>query len=354
MAYKRPTVAELAHQQSVDLSAQLKIPQSQVARSNAGVIGNVQAGGLHGLYGYLGYLINQQFEDSADEEYFTRRANIRKIPKKTATKATGTRLITGVDSAEIPQGTLLQRTDGERFVVTVGTFVNGGKALVNVEAENTGIIANTSEDESLQFVTPLAGIESQTLTGAITGGTDDEELESHRARVVQVIQEPPHGGADRDYIIWAKACPNVNVGNVWVQSKWLGVGTVGVFFALTNNEIPTDEQVALVQSHINLLAPVTADVYVMAPNSAAVDIEITEFSPDTPTTRAAALAELNDLFLRSAVVENGTNNAKVLLSHIREALSIASGESDHRLLLPADNVTLNKGELPKLGEVTWT
>jgi uncharacterized phage protein gp47/JayE len=354
MAYNRPTIIQLMKQQSVDLSAQLNIPVAQVSRSNAGVIAKVQAGGLHGVYGYLSYLIEQQFEDTADENYFSRRASIRGIPKKLATKAGGTAQVNGFEGAAISAGTVLQRSDNERYVVSIGATIEQGSAIVDIEAENTGSLANTSEGEELQFVTPIAGIESQAISKEIVGGEDEESLESHRSRVLEQIREPPHGGNISDYKQWAKATVGVSVGEVWPQSKWLGSGTVGVFFILENGDIPTDAQVLVVQTHVEQEAPVTADVYVMAPTESLVDISISGLTPDTPTVRAAINAELADLFIRSAVVENGTGNATVRLSHINEAISIAPGEADHTTASPLSDVTFNKGEIPRLGEITWT
>jgi uncharacterized phage protein gp47/JayE len=353
MSYNRPTIIQLMKQQSVDLSAQLNIPVAQVARSNAGVIAKVQAGGLHGIYGYLSYLIEQQFEDTADENYFARRASIRGIPKKLATKASGAAQVSGSDGAVITAGTILQRSDNERYIVSVGATITQGIAMVDIEAENPGSLANTPQGEELQFITPIAGVASQTVSDVIAGGENEENLESHRSRVLEQIREPPHGGNNSDYKQWAKATVGVSVGEVWPQSKWLGSGTVGVFFILENGDIPTEAQVLVVQTHVEQEAPVTADVYVMAPTESLVDISISGLTPDTATVRAAVTAELADLFIRSAVVENGTGNATVRLSHINEAISVAPGETDHTTVSPLSDVTFNKGEIPRLGEITW-
>ena len=63
---------------------------------------------------------------------------------------------------------------------------------------------------------------------------------------------------------------------------------------------------------------------------------------------AAIEAEIIDLLRREAV-PGGT----VLLSHLREAISIAAGEADHALTIPAANVTHATGELAVLGTITW-
>ena len=59
-------------------------------------------------------------------------------------------------------------------------------------------------------------------------------------------------------------------------------------------------------------------------------------------------AELEALIRREAV-PGGT----ILISRIREAISIAAGEVDHRLDAPAADVTHTSGEIVTFGVLTW-
>jgi uncharacterized phage protein gp47/JayE len=89
-------------------------------------------------------------------------------------------------------------------------------------------------------------------------------------------------------------------------------------------------------------------VTVVAPVAVPLDLTITGLTPDTAAVRAAIEAEIIDLLRREAV-PGGT----ILLSHLREAISIAAGEADHALTIPAANVTHATGELAVLGTITW-
>ena len=60
-------------------------------------------------------------------------------------------------------------------------------------------------------------------------------------------------------------------------------------------------------------------------------------------------AELRDLIRREAE-PSGT----LLISHIREAISVAAGERDHVLVTPAANVECDIGEVPTFGDITWS
>ena len=70
--------------------------------------------------------------------------------------------------------------------------------------------------------------------------------------------------------------------------------------------------------------------------------------PDTTAVRAAITANLIDLHEREAGL-----GETLLISHIREAISGAAGETDHSLTLPSDNVTAAANELLTFGGITW-
>jgi uncharacterized phage protein gp47/JayE len=98
---------------------------------------------------------------------------------------------------------------------------------------------------------------------------------------------------------------------------------------------------------------VTADVTVFAPTPVKLDFTIS-LTPDTTAARAAVQAELEDLLLREAEPEDGDGSGTILVSHIREAISLAAGETDHALTAPAADVTLAAGEMSVMGTITWS
>jgi uncharacterized phage protein gp47/JayE len=112
--------------------------------------------------------------------------------------------------------------------------------------------------------------------------------------------------------------------------------------------IPDAGEVAAVQAHIDALRPVTADAYVVAPSAVSLNLTISGLSPATTVVRDAIAAELADLLRREAV-PGGT----ILLSHLREAISIAAGEYNHTLVSPVADVTHTTGQIAVLGTITW-
>jgi len=162
------------------------------------------------------------------------------------------------------------------------------------------------------------------------------------------IRQAPAGGAQHDYVGWALEVAEVT--RAWVYPGWMGAGTVGVAFVMDARPdlIPTEDDVASVQAHLAGLAPVTADVIVIAPTPYPVDLTITALTPGDDATRAAVTAEVRDLLIRE-----GQLGGTILVSRLREAISQAAGETDHVLTSPSANVTAPAGQLPVLGAVTW-
>ncbi|MCU3444302.1 baseplate J/gp47 family protein [Enterobacter asburiae] len=196
--------------------------------------------------------------------------------------------------------------------------------------------------------TPLSGIPSTGYADTVVGGDDTEELETWRARVMERYYWIPQGGADPDYVIWAKEIAGIT--RAWTLRHYQGVGTVGVMVATGDpaHPAPGDDLVQAVRNHILPLAPVAgAGLFVFAATEKVIPMTIA-LAKDTAEIRAAVAAELNSLMLR-----DGVPDGKVYLSRISEAISLATGEVAHQLRVPVADVALGSTELPVVGTITW-
>jgi len=111
--------------------------------------------------------------------------------------------------------------------------------------------------------------------------------------------------------------------------------------------IPDAGEVAAVQAHIDALRPVTAQVTVVAPVAVPLNFTLLVV-PNTAAVKTAVEAELRALLQREAE-PGGT----ILISHIREAISIATGETNYTLTTPAADVTHTTGQMATMGTITW-
>lgn len=349
MSFNRPTRSAIIDRIRSDFDSRLDGADSRLPASVLDVKARTYAGACDGLYGYLDWLARQILPDTADADILTRHAGIWKLPRKAAIGAAGIVGMTGIQGSIVPIGTALVRDDDVEFRTTAAATLGLGTTTVAVEEVAGGVAGNTATATVLRFVAPIAGVNAGAVVQApgLVGGAAEEDDEALRARLLARIRTPPTGGSASDYQRWALEVPEVT--RAWVFPKWMGVGTVGVTFVLDRREdiLPQPADLDAVKAYLDALRPVTADVVVFAPTPSPLDLRI-RLAPDSPTTRAAVLAELDDFFARDAEPE-GT----IYISRLREAISIAAGETWHDLELPELNFTAGPGELPVLGEVEW-
>lgn len=345
MPFDTPTLPALIASAQGDLSG-----SSALLRSDAEVLARVMAAASYGRYGHQAHIARQILPDTADEDTLRRMARARlKRDQLPAVAAKGPVGFVGSAGRLLDAGTLLQREDGQRFRVTLPVTLTGANGVAIVEALTPGQLGNTPAGMTLRTVSPVLGV-SDTLTvlaPGLTGGTEQEGLETLRSRVIRSYRVVPHGGSVSDYVTWALEVPGVT--RAWVRRHWLGPGTVGVFIVRDGdiNLIPSPEALAQAYGSIEQERPVTAELGVFAPAEKLVSYEI-HLNPDSGATRAAVESALIDLHNRESDL-----GATLLHTHIREAISGATGEKDHRLLTPLEDVVPAANELPTFGGIVW-
>ncbi len=349
MPFNRPTLPELIQRNIADIESRLPGRDARLRRSNLNVTARLLAGAAHGLYGALDYLSRQILPDTADAEYLDRWASIWGVTRRPAENAVGAVDLTGVNGAIVPAGEVLVRSDGQEFTTDAEVTVALGVATVQVTASLPGAAGNTDAGSSLSFVSPVAGVNTAGIvaTGDLVNGSDTESDDSLRLRLVARIQDAPHGGAEFDYVNWAREVPGVT--RAWCYPQELGAGTVTVRFVRDDDAspIPDAPEIAAVQAYIDARRPVTAVVTVVAQVAVPLNFTI-ELTPDTVPVKTAVEAELVDLIRREAI-PGGT----LLLSHIREAISLAAGETDYIMTVPSADVSLATGQISTFGAITW-
>ncbi|MEQ5769998.1 baseplate J/gp47 family protein [Halomonas sp. H33-56] len=348
MAFQRPTLAQLIERTNADVASRLPAGRGAVLRRSAlGVLARALAGLSHLLHGHLDYNARQLLPDTADSEHLRRHASLWKIQPTPATYASGPVTLTG--TGNVAADTVLQRDDGREYLVATGVVLSGS-GEVTVTAREPGSDGNVEAGLAMSLLSPVPGIDSTgtVAAGGIAGGADPESDPRVLTRLLKRMQEPPQGGSDPDYEQWALAVPDVT--RAWVYRRWLGAGTVGVAFVCDDLDpiIPDAAKVAEVQAAIDAERPVTAEPVAFAPTEAPLSPTISGLTPNTPEVRAAIAAELADLVKREAE-PGGT----LLISHIREAISVAAGESDHVLETPTADVSHPAGTMAVMGVITW-
>ncbi|WP_432721300.1 baseplate J/gp47 family protein [Jeongeupia wiesaeckerbachi] len=351
MSFDRPTLAELVDAQLGEIETRLPGADARLRQSNLNVLGRVQAGGLHQMYGYLSWLAQQLFPDSAETEFLDRWASIW-LPqgRKPAALAQGSVRLTGTPGTLVPAGTALTRADSFEYLTTAEVVIAAnGSADVALASREAGATANADAGTALTVTTPIAGLQSSAsvIAPGLTQGADEEDDAALRQRLIARIQNPPQGGSAADYVSWALEVPGVT--RAWHLPALNGLGSNAVVFVRDNDAspIPDANEVAAVQAHIDAVRPVTADFTALAPAPLAVNYSV-RVTPNTSAVRAAVVTALQNLHEREA--EPGT---PLYLSRINEAISQADGEFDHILFAPTADIVPATLQMPLCGDVTW-
>lgn len=344
MPFDTPSLPVLVSRTQNDLAG------DALRRSDAQVLARAVSGTAYGLYGYLSWIVDQILPDTADEETLERIASLRlNQPRKAAQPAEGGASFTAAVDALVDVDTVLQANDGRTYRVAASKTSIAGTNSITVEAVDAGVMGNADPGTVLTLVQPIEGVVSTftVLAPGLIGGIAQESVESLRARVVRSYRVVPHGGSKDDYETWALECPGVT--RAWCRRNYMGPGTVGVFFMRDGDvdPIPGAAKLAEVREHIEPLRPVTAEVYVVAPVAVPVVYRI-RLTPDTGAVRDAVEAQLIDLHSREA----GLGDV-LLLTHIAEAISSSTGETDHKLLAPVANVQAAANQLLTYGGCVW-
>lgn len=347
MAFDRPTLAALRERAKSQIQSRLGLGPLLV-RSVLSVLGETLAGLAHGLHGHVAWAARQGLPTTADEEQLQSIASIYGIVRKPATFATGSITVTGVDGTVVPFRRRLKRADGVEYFTAATATIAAGSAAVPVSAAAEGLVGNAPAGTFLTFTAPVTGLASSTTVASpgLAGGADAEDTEDLRARVLQRTRQQPGAGNAADYVRWALEVPGVT--RAWCFPRYPAVGSVSVAFT-TDDEpsgpIPTPAKVAEVRAHIEALRPVTAQPLVFAPAPLPVNLSVV-LTPNTPEVQASVRAALLDLLRRQ-----GAPGEVLYTSHLREAISGASGEVDSTLITPTLDIQPERGQLPVLGSL---
>lgn len=369
MPFTRPALSEIITRMQSDVETRLPEIGSLLRRSIIKVLIRVVAGAVHLLYGYLDYQVDQVFASSADEDALNRQADEYGLSRTAATKATGTAEATGTAGTVIAEETQLQNSEGYVYLTNEGyTVADGGTVDISFTAKIAGEDYNDDAGVTLSFVSPITGVTSTVTvdSSGITGGADEEANDDLRNRILTRKRQPPHGGADFDYVNWMKECSGVT--RAWCYPNYSGNGTIALAFVYDNATtlIPTESQASdmleYLEEHTDPSSgetvgmPVTAlpGVYIMSSTALVysggtntgvtfeeLEVNLTiELYPNTEAVQDAVTSELEAL-----VLSDGGPGQTIRLSRISEAIGNAVGESYHKIVSPTTDISASFDEV---------
>lgn len=245
-------------------------------------------------------------------------------------------------------------------ILAAGTWGNA-----DITCTTKGQETNIDAGSTLSLASAPIGVNSTAIVtfGTIGGGTDAEDTESYRARVLEALGTDFGMFSAAEIKIVAKEIAGVT--RIWVLeatetgSNGVLPGQVKIFFMRDNdaNPFPSGVEVETVRTHIiDTCKPahtVDEDVMAAAPTALTVNFPFTAISPDTASMRAAIRNSLAQFFDES--VDLGVN---ITEDDYRCAIK-GTFDSERRQSLTSfslsisGDITVAIDELPILGDVTF-
>lgn len=341
---------------------------SRAVRSTGGVfaqLGRAVVLVVADVHENVAYWARQYFPDTAEEEQVLRHANIWGVAQRDPVAAVGTILIEGNPGFAVPLNTEFSSSTAVIYETTEAVIIGpGGTVTAPAIALAAGTAGNLEAGIRLTTFIAIPEIARATVASAFVGGVGEWTMEELAAAVLAHIRQRPHGGAAFDYPTWLRA--EFAIAAVNVVEEWIGRGSVGLVVVMRNDDgsprVPSGGELDAMLDLLGQpgsqtgLRPVTARTILVAGELSTLPLTV-RLRPDTPRTRAA-VKEAWTRFVATLGDEDDTENAgpigaRIEPSRISEAISAASGEYAHDLIVPAAPYTLDRTEFPVAGDPTW-
>ena len=240
--------------------------------SDASIRADGTAAVVEGLYRHQAYIQRQLFIQTADEPYLYIHAEELRIPRLDGTRAAGTVKAKSNSELTIEAGTKLTDGKGHFWSVIPTTIVKPNITTeISMSADQVGASWNFT-GTALFWVSPAAGLSGTAEVVSIAGGSDQEELEAWRARLLERKQL----GLSRDRSADLKAFMKdiAGVQDVYIYPKRRGLGSLDVAITAVGSPpiLPSSELLETAQTVLDEYAGFWADCRVYAPTEQLVPV----------------------------------------------------------------------------------
>lgn len=299
-------------------------------------------------------VLAQSFPQTAQGVYLDYHAAARGLTRRAAQKAKGTLRFAAsaavTSECPIPQGTVCMTAAGVRFETTEDAVIEVGDTWADVEAcaVEAGAAGNAVAGTVTLFSAPPAGVVQCTNPAAFTQGSDAEDDEALRGRILASYRRLPNGANAAYYEQEAMNIAGVAAAKAIGRAR--GVGTVDVVIAAADGA-PSETLRGEVEEVLAKKREIAVDLKVLAPTELTVTV--------TGQLKAAegysfSEAKANAEAALGALFDGELLGRSVPVARILSLLYGAEGVENVHLSAPTEDITAEATELPVLGTVTLT
>lgn len=240
--------------------------------SDAAIRADGEASIVEGLYHHQLYIKRQLFVRTADEPYLYIHAEELQVPRSGGTRASGSiKSISNIDLT-IEAGSKITDGKGHYWSVVISTNLNANvETVISVSADQVGASWNFT-GSTLLWVSPIAGLSGTAEVVSIAGGSDQEELEAWRARMLESKQLGQ--ARDRESDLERAMKGVAGVGKIYVYKKRRGLGSMDVAITAVGSPptLPAQAVIDTAQLVLDEESGFWADCRVYSPTQQLLDL----------------------------------------------------------------------------------
>ena len=307
---------------------------------------------VYALYVQADWTARQCFPQTAAGEYLDQHAFLRGLERKEAAQAVGV-IRFHVDQAggtdlTIPAGTVCMTAGLVRFETTEAAVLRAGSLYVDVPARavEAGAAGNAAAGTILTMAVAPVGVNRCSNPEGFTGGTDREDDETLRKRVLETYRRLPNGANAAFYEQGALSFEEVAAAKALPRNR--GMGTVDVV-AATAQGVPDEELLEELEEYFQQRREIAVDVKVLAPETVTVDLSVklaVEPGLDFDEVSERVETALQGWFTGHRLGQS------VLRARLGSLIFAVEGVANYVLAEPEQDVVIQADELPVLGQVT--
>ncbi len=362
MPLDKPTRKEIRDRMLKDVFSLVTFGKGLFKKATLAILTKTNAGENFLIWTFISRLAKQFFINTADDiEHIGFHGDMWNIKQKLGTRSAGKVTATGQAGAIINQGTLLTNNDGFEYTTLFNATFIGTTLDVDIQAVEIGKVGNLVQGDPLSFVTVPTNVNEDVVVNVddIVGGADLEDVDAWRARILGRIQNPTEIGRETDYIRWALDFPGLLITRVFIISTPANPNVVDVYFVLDGQAPasiePNPTQIQLLDDYLETKKPITTIVNALSPTLKEIGITM-NLTPNTVEVQNNVKLSLENHFTNNVTI------AEVLIrSQLDEAISLATGETDHLITklfvdtveVPVADIPFGNNELPVLGPLLF-
>lgn len=304
---------------------------------------------LYCLYAQADWVNRQCFPQTAQGEYLDHHAQLRALERKGAAPAQGKIRFFGDPNSNtdrvIPAGTVCMTPGLVRFVTLQEGVLSAGATHADIPARavEAGSAGNVIAGSVRSLSAAPVGITGCTNPQAMSGGTDAEDDEHLRARILDSFLRLPNGANAAFYEQGALSFEQVVAAAALPRNR--GVGTVDVVVA-TAQGLPDQALLDQINEYFRERREIAVDVAALAPDPVPVDIHVRVACADLDRTAEQIEQTLLSWFSGQRLGQN------VLLAKLGSLIFGIEGVENYCLIGPGADLDIAPHELPVLGTVT--